>query len=653
MQEAITTFEQAKAVLAQHGLTVEKSLEPRLWQVGAHRFDKGGVIQEARAVLARAAERTKAERTRYDPIETDLDAGLFTQLHAAGWRWEYAKRARNGWHHLVSRGTGNHRLLLKERLVALVAEQRQAEDTEEQHDAGSMPMTLFIRQIRRDGGTQSRAQLDEATVEEYAEAMRNGAAFPAVQTVFDGTDHWLSDGYHRIAAAERVGKKTFAVEVRQGTRRDAVLDSCGVNATHGLPRSTQDKERAVLTLLQDNEWGQWSYREIARRCRVSHDFVGKVAQRHGFTGRASSDRTYTTRHGSVSTINTANIAAANVARTAKEPSSDPQPGEIHPIIAAAMEPEPTPATTATPPQRFILEPPAIAVPADLVLKGWEIRPPSPRSSVYSGYNHRLEIGTHGFNTLDEAITAARGMQEQIEDIEAAGWEIHHDTANPRLVYATQANESIRPVPSLYALHQRVMEWAATTARPEISTVANNPADTDLGDRLHAIEQAGYAWKAATYTVDGWRHLIVRADAPDMVRQRLTVAGIDNLLQINTSTSTTPAASASAESAAPTVTADAPALDWQQIEATAVQLHVCNIQRNRDGLITTALDLLRLAAAPSQIVLPLYPTDQAEALITEIRVLLEQQLDQAAPKVARLLRDVGRFVDQPPTNEEIL
>jgi ParB-like chromosome segregation protein Spo0J len=117
-------------------------------------------------------------------------------------------------------------------------------------------------------------------VDEYADALRNGATFPAVLAFFSGTKYWLADGFHRIEAALRIGQQTIAVEVRQGTRREAVLYACGANAQHGLRRSDQDKARAVLTLLHDDEWSQWSYREIARRCHVSHDFVRKVAERH-------------------------------------------------------------------------------------------------------------------------------------------------------------------------------------------------------------------------------------------------------------------------------------------------------------------------------------------------------------------------------------
>jgi hypothetical protein len=38
----------------------------------------------------------------------------------------------------------------------------------------------------------------------------------------------------------------------------------GGNAIHGKRRTNQDKRRAVMTLLEDDEWKAWSNHEIAR-----------------------------------------------------------------------------------------------------------------------------------------------------------------------------------------------------------------------------------------------------------------------------------------------------------------------------------------------------------------------------------------------------
>lgn len=142
---------------------------------------------------------------------------------------------------------------------------------------GPQVMALDIAVIRLDGGTQPRAGIDQAVVEDYANDMEaNGAEFPPVQVVYDGEAYWLWDGFHRLHARKRNGLYTAPAIVRQGTRRDAVLLSVGANATHGFRRTNEDKRRAVLALLHDEEWVQWSDREIARRCAVSNQFVSNV-----------------------------------------------------------------------------------------------------------------------------------------------------------------------------------------------------------------------------------------------------------------------------------------------------------------------------------------------------------------------------------------
>jgi hypothetical protein len=137
---------------------------------------------------------------------------------------------------------------------------------------------LKISAIRTDGGTQPRAEVYPEAVEEYAQAMMENIEFPPVTVFFDGSEYWLADGFHRLVAAGKIGKIYLTAEIKQGSRRDAILYSTGANATHGLRRTNADKRRAVETLLSDEEWSLWSDREIARRCAVTHPFVIKMRE---------------------------------------------------------------------------------------------------------------------------------------------------------------------------------------------------------------------------------------------------------------------------------------------------------------------------------------------------------------------------------------
>ncbi|MCP4028583.1 MAG: ParB N-terminal domain-containing protein [Sphingomonas sp.] len=135
---------------------------------------------------------------------------------------------------------------------------------------------LPIALIRRDGGTQIRAQISMDVAREYAEAMGLGAAFPPIGVIHDGTDQWVWDGFHRLMGADLSGATEIDAIVRPGTRRDAIIAALGANAQHGYRRSNADKRNAVITALADDELARKSDREIARICQVGPDMVGRL-----------------------------------------------------------------------------------------------------------------------------------------------------------------------------------------------------------------------------------------------------------------------------------------------------------------------------------------------------------------------------------------
>jgi ParB-like chromosome segregation protein Spo0J len=135
--------------------------------------------------------------------------------------------------------------------------------------------SIDLHAIRLDQSAQPREALNNDRIAEYADAMKAGDQFPPLTVFHDGKTYWLADGFHRHYAAQHAGRKHIRCYVRQGGLRDAILWSVGANAKHGLARSDEDKKRAVMRLLDDAEWSQWSDREIARRCRVSDKTVAK------------------------------------------------------------------------------------------------------------------------------------------------------------------------------------------------------------------------------------------------------------------------------------------------------------------------------------------------------------------------------------------
>src|SRR4051812_6854588 len=63
---------------------------------------------------------------------------------------------------------------------------------------------LPLSDIKADKACQSRDAINLAIIDEYTEVMKEKGddRFPAVVVFHDGTDYWLSEGFHRHAAAK-------------------------------------------------------------------------------------------------------------------------------------------------------------------------------------------------------------------------------------------------------------------------------------------------------------------------------------------------------------------------------------------------------------------------------------------------------------------
>jgi len=162
--------------------------------------------------------------------------------------------------------------------------------------------TLPLAELVTAPALNPRERTPAEIVAGYSERMIEGDDLRPLLVYSDGDRFLLVDGHLRLEAARLAGHETIRCRVRRGRMRDALLASAGVNAEHGLPRTCNDKRRAVRKLLEDPEWSQWSDRQIARHCKVSPSFVG---QQRGLTVNVDSDaaRKFVTRHGGEAVMN--------------------------------------------------------------------------------------------------------------------------------------------------------------------------------------------------------------------------------------------------------------------------------------------------------------------------------------------------------------
>lgn len=153
--------------------------------------------------------------------------------------------------------------------------------------------SIKLTDIRLDGGTQPRVEIDAAVVAEYHEAFAEGAVMPPLSVYFDGAAYWLADGFHRLHALRKLGAVTADCQITNGTQRDAVVAACSANASHGLRRSNADKRKAVEMMLA--VVAGWSDNKIAKHVGVGQPFVGavrnpEVAAKQAENRKASSKR---------------------------------------------------------------------------------------------------------------------------------------------------------------------------------------------------------------------------------------------------------------------------------------------------------------------------------------------------------------------------
>lgn len=185
-------------------------------------------------------------------------------------------------------------------------------------------MQLSIPEIRLDGGTQPRAELDQDTIQSYMSDMESGAQFPPVTVYFDGLDYWLVDGFHRVKAHLQLDRLSVEAEIMQGALADAQWHSYGVNKGHGLRRNDGDKARATQAALRHGKSAGLSDRQIGLHVGVHHSTVGHYrkllsgessqiakekedARAESGTGDSQPDTRIAIRNGKEYTMNVQNI----------------------------------------------------------------------------------------------------------------------------------------------------------------------------------------------------------------------------------------------------------------------------------------------------------------------------------------------------------
>jgi len=135
-------------------------------------------------------------------------------------------------------------------------------------------MKLKVSDITIDYDIQLKNRsVDNDTVASYVEGYSNGDNFPPLIVYQENGYNWLADGFHRIRAAQFLGFSEIEVEIRPGTKDDALIYAAEANVINGRPMSQAEKKEAGLRLLELLK--PKNYSEVARRLRLQRSTVQK------------------------------------------------------------------------------------------------------------------------------------------------------------------------------------------------------------------------------------------------------------------------------------------------------------------------------------------------------------------------------------------
>jgi hypothetical protein len=193
--------------------------------------------------------------------------------------------------------------------------------------------SLLITKLRTDGDTQCRHGLNALIVAEYAERMISGVRFPPVEVWFDGEHYWLTDGFHRLAAAKEAAREAIDAIVRYGSVVDARWSACAANAHHGLRRSKSDLENAITRALTHEHATCLTNVQVARHLGIPEPTLRRWRKRLGLA--TNNNLRTVVRQGKSYTLNTAGISGRKRVSTAQKTKSQLK-AELQQIKALAQ-----------------------------------------------------------------------------------------------------------------------------------------------------------------------------------------------------------------------------------------------------------------------------------------------------------------------------
>lgn len=202
-----------------------------------------------------------------------------------------------------------------------------------------MEKVFKLEEVRIDGGTQSREELDHAQVKHYADLMKMGVEFKPPVVFFDGSHNWLADGFHRYFAHKSNGALEITCTVMEGTVDDAMFYGISANGPHGMRPKPGDIRKGIFWVLNHPVHGQMSNNAIAKHMHISPLTVAKYrAEWEEQTGAEPLDEVTFVKDGKTKTMKVKNIGKKREKKEKPvDPAAPPEMTELEKVSQKLLE----------------------------------------------------------------------------------------------------------------------------------------------------------------------------------------------------------------------------------------------------------------------------------------------------------------------------
>ncbi len=130
---------------------------------------------------------------------------------------------------------------------------------------------MKLSSIIIDPTIQIRRSNHDPTIQRYEESFDK---LPPVTVIDSSEGMLLADGFHRMAAAGRLGLEEVEAKVIKGTREDALEIAVVANMKNADPLTTEERDDGIRRLRQLHP--DWTLRQLAEAMSVSYQTVSDV-----------------------------------------------------------------------------------------------------------------------------------------------------------------------------------------------------------------------------------------------------------------------------------------------------------------------------------------------------------------------------------------